>query len=220
MVQWADILTALHMLGHNLKMSVSLKELHGWVWVRRQLFLELREETSPVYWWCCVLKIVLSQSRSFYLKISTIDCQAILFSLFCLSVGSRKRWRTRSVDCRLLVSGAKTELPGLSHYAHTHTCYQVLHASAAAGRRWGHRQLETLWTFRPLTGFGTKKGRRGGKGGALGAPPSDWAIIYPLIGVAAYWMAAVPGLLGSLSQGFQRDAVEHKQRKRLGLTHV
>lgn len=29
MVQWADILTALHMLGHNLKISVSLKELHG-----------------------------------------------------------------------------------------------------------------------------------------------------------------------------------------------
>lgn len=29
MVQWADILTALHVLGHNLKVSVSLKELHG-----------------------------------------------------------------------------------------------------------------------------------------------------------------------------------------------
>ena len=31
MVQWADILTALHVLGHNLKISVSLKELHGYV---------------------------------------------------------------------------------------------------------------------------------------------------------------------------------------------
>lgn len=29
MVQWADILAALHVLGHNLKISVSLKELHG-----------------------------------------------------------------------------------------------------------------------------------------------------------------------------------------------
>eukprot|EP00063_Salmo_salar_P074203 XP_014049038.1 PREDICTED: alpha-1,6-mannosylglycoprotein 6-beta-N-acetylglucosaminyltransferase B-like [Salmo salar] len=29
MVQWADILTALHVLGHNLKISVSLKELQG-----------------------------------------------------------------------------------------------------------------------------------------------------------------------------------------------
>ncbi|KAI4822266.1 hypothetical protein KUCAC02_007825, partial [Chaenocephalus aceratus] len=29
MVQWADILTALHVLGHNLKISFSLKELHG-----------------------------------------------------------------------------------------------------------------------------------------------------------------------------------------------
>lgn len=29
MVQWADILTVLHVLGHNLKISVSLKELHG-----------------------------------------------------------------------------------------------------------------------------------------------------------------------------------------------
>lgn len=30
MVQWADIVTALHVLGHNLKISVSLKELHGY----------------------------------------------------------------------------------------------------------------------------------------------------------------------------------------------
>ena len=29
MVQWADILTALHVLGHNLKISMSVKELHG-----------------------------------------------------------------------------------------------------------------------------------------------------------------------------------------------
>ncbi|CAB1344914.1 unnamed protein product [Coregonus sp. 'balchen'] len=29
MVQWADILTALHVLGHNLKISMSLKELQG-----------------------------------------------------------------------------------------------------------------------------------------------------------------------------------------------
>ncbi|XP_015235517.1 PREDICTED: alpha-1,6-mannosylglycoprotein 6-beta-N-acetylglucosaminyltransferase B-like [Cyprinodon variegatus] len=29
MVQWADILTALHVLGHDVKISVSLKELHG-----------------------------------------------------------------------------------------------------------------------------------------------------------------------------------------------
>lgn len=29
MVQWADIVTALHVLGHNVKISVSLKELHG-----------------------------------------------------------------------------------------------------------------------------------------------------------------------------------------------
>ncbi|KAL7850722.1 hypothetical protein SRHO_G00200710 [Serrasalmus rhombeus] len=29
MVQWADILTALHVLGHNLKISVSVKELQG-----------------------------------------------------------------------------------------------------------------------------------------------------------------------------------------------
>lgn len=31
MVQWADILTALHVLGHNLKISMSVKELQGWV---------------------------------------------------------------------------------------------------------------------------------------------------------------------------------------------
>lgn len=29
MVQWADILAALHVLGHDVKISVSLKELHG-----------------------------------------------------------------------------------------------------------------------------------------------------------------------------------------------
>lgn len=29
MVQWADILTALHVLGHNLKISMSVKELQG-----------------------------------------------------------------------------------------------------------------------------------------------------------------------------------------------
>lgn len=29
MVQWADILTALYVLGHNLKISVSVKELQG-----------------------------------------------------------------------------------------------------------------------------------------------------------------------------------------------
>ncbi|XP_035510295.1 alpha-1,6-mannosylglycoprotein 6-beta-N-acetylglucosaminyltransferase B [Morone saxatilis] len=33
MVQWADILTALYVLGHNLKISVSLKELHGFLGV-------------------------------------------------------------------------------------------------------------------------------------------------------------------------------------------
>ncbi|CAB1447529.1 unnamed protein product, partial [Pleuronectes platessa] len=33
MVQWADILTVLHVLGHNLKISVSLKELHGFLGV-------------------------------------------------------------------------------------------------------------------------------------------------------------------------------------------
>uniref|UniRef100_A0AAQ4PPK5 alpha-1,6-mannosyl-glycoprotein 6-beta-N-acetylglucosaminyltransferase n=1 Tax=Gasterosteus aculeatus aculeatus TaxID=481459 RepID=A0AAQ4PPK5_GASAC len=33
MVQWADILTALHVLGHDLKISVSLKELHGFLGV-------------------------------------------------------------------------------------------------------------------------------------------------------------------------------------------
>ncbi|KAI9522358.1 Alpha-1,6-mannosylglycoprotein 6-beta-N-acetylglucosaminyltransferase B [Dissostichus eleginoides] len=33
MVQWADILTALHVLGHNLKISFSLKELHGFLGV-------------------------------------------------------------------------------------------------------------------------------------------------------------------------------------------
>nr|XP_029492341.1 alpha-1,6-mannosylglycoprotein 6-beta-N-acetylglucosaminyltransferase B-like isoform X3 [Oncorhynchus nerka] len=33
MVQWADILTALHILGHNLKISVSLKELQGFLGV-------------------------------------------------------------------------------------------------------------------------------------------------------------------------------------------
>nr|XP_046163411.1 alpha-1,6-mannosylglycoprotein 6-beta-N-acetylglucosaminyltransferase B-like isoform X4 [Oncorhynchus gorbuscha] len=33
MVQWADILTALHVLGHNLKISVSLKELQGFLGV-------------------------------------------------------------------------------------------------------------------------------------------------------------------------------------------
>lgn len=54
MVQWADILTALHVLGHNLKISVSLKELHGWVWYRRQLFLELREETSSLVMPLCI----------------------------------------------------------------------------------------------------------------------------------------------------------------------
>jgi len=31
MVQWADILTTLHVLGHNLKISLSVKELQGWV---------------------------------------------------------------------------------------------------------------------------------------------------------------------------------------------
>lgn len=45
MVQWADILTALHVLGHNLKISMSVKELQGWVplggrcWGRQQEFL-------------------------------------------------------------------------------------------------------------------------------------------------------------------------------------
>lgn len=29
MVQWADILSALHVLGHDLKISLSVKELHG-----------------------------------------------------------------------------------------------------------------------------------------------------------------------------------------------
>lgn len=29
MVQWADILTALHVLGHNLKISMSVKDLQG-----------------------------------------------------------------------------------------------------------------------------------------------------------------------------------------------
>lgn len=29
MVQWADILTALYVLGHNLKISMSVKELQG-----------------------------------------------------------------------------------------------------------------------------------------------------------------------------------------------
>ena len=29
MVQWADILTTLHVLGHNLKISMSVKELQG-----------------------------------------------------------------------------------------------------------------------------------------------------------------------------------------------
>ncbi|XP_072549393.1 alpha-1,6-mannosylglycoprotein 6-beta-N-acetylglucosaminyltransferase B isoform X1 [Salminus brasiliensis] len=33
MVQWADILTALHVLGHNLKISVSVKELQGFLGV-------------------------------------------------------------------------------------------------------------------------------------------------------------------------------------------
>ncbi|KAM6905445.1 alpha-1,6-mannosylglycoprotein 6-beta-N-acetylglucosaminyltransferase B isoform 2-T2 [Xenentodon cancila] len=33
MVQWADILTSLHVLGHNVKISVSLKELHGFLGV-------------------------------------------------------------------------------------------------------------------------------------------------------------------------------------------
>ncbi|KAK7929917.1 hypothetical protein WMY93_006312 [Mugilogobius chulae] len=33
MVQWADILTALHVLGHNLKISMSLKELQGFLGV-------------------------------------------------------------------------------------------------------------------------------------------------------------------------------------------
>uniref|UniRef100_A0A3Q2PML1 alpha-1,6-mannosyl-glycoprotein 6-beta-N-acetylglucosaminyltransferase n=1 Tax=Fundulus heteroclitus TaxID=8078 RepID=A0A3Q2PML1_FUNHE len=33
MVQWADILTALHVLGHDVKISVSLKELHGFLGV-------------------------------------------------------------------------------------------------------------------------------------------------------------------------------------------
>uniref|UniRef100_A0A3P9KQX2 alpha-1,6-mannosyl-glycoprotein 6-beta-N-acetylglucosaminyltransferase n=1 Tax=Oryzias latipes TaxID=8090 RepID=A0A3P9KQX2_ORYLA len=33
MVQWADIVTALHVLGHNVKISVSLKELHGFLGV-------------------------------------------------------------------------------------------------------------------------------------------------------------------------------------------
>ncbi|XP_054607799.2 alpha-1,6-mannosylglycoprotein 6-beta-N-acetylglucosaminyltransferase B [Nothobranchius furzeri] len=33
MVQWADILTALHVLGHNLKISMSVKELQGFLGV-------------------------------------------------------------------------------------------------------------------------------------------------------------------------------------------
>lgn len=48
MVQWADILTALHVLGHNLKISMSVKELQGWVplggrcWgLQREFLLEL-----------------------------------------------------------------------------------------------------------------------------------------------------------------------------------
>lgn len=139
---------------------------------------------------------VLSQSRLFYLKISTIDCQAVRFSLFCIhTVGSRKWPRTRSVDCRPLVGGAKTELSNNARY-------QALYASVAAGRRQGRWWLGTLWTFQRLKEFGMKKRRQGGKGSVLGAPPSGWAIMYPLIGATVYWMAAVPVLLGISSQEF------------------
>lgn len=42
MVQWADIVTALHLLGHDLKISVSLKELHGYVNARKaSLFVHI-----------------------------------------------------------------------------------------------------------------------------------------------------------------------------------
>lgn len=77
---------------------------------------------------------VLSQSRLFYLKISTIDCQAAQFSLFCLrAVGSRKRPRTRSVDCRPLVGGAKMELPRPSNNVHAIKCCKHLSLQGGGG---------------------------------------------------------------------------------------
>lgn len=51
MVQWADILTALHVLGHNLKISISLKELHGWV------------KVWLIPLWSCYFLILLSSWR-------------------------------------------------------------------------------------------------------------------------------------------------------------
>ncbi|KAK5606299.1 hypothetical protein CRENBAI_023889 [Crenichthys baileyi] len=47
MVQWADILTALHVLGHNLKISMSLKELQG------LLMFSLSLSGSPAPLSCC-----------------------------------------------------------------------------------------------------------------------------------------------------------------------
>lgn len=47
MVQWADILTALHVLGHNLKISMSVKELQGWV---------------TVCWSCRMLEVLLFEA--------------------------------------------------------------------------------------------------------------------------------------------------------------
>lgn len=40
MVQWADILAALFMLGHSLRVTVSLKELQRWVLVASRSWVE------------------------------------------------------------------------------------------------------------------------------------------------------------------------------------
>lgn len=69
MVQWADILTALHVLGHNLKISMSVKELQGWV--------EIYQEEDV----CCngvvqgIAKLTKSQSLSSFQKtLELLDC--------------------------------------------------------------------------------------------------------------------------------------------------
>lgn len=131
---------------------------------------------------------LLSQCRLFYLKISTIDHQAARFSLFCLcAVGSKKkkkRPRSRSVDCLPWVAGAKMQPPRPSGNAHA---MKRLYASVAAGRR--RRGIDDRFElFHHWENSDRKMADEVGKVGKA-RPNSGWAIIYPLIGVALYWMA-------------------------------
>ncbi|TWW69620.1 Alpha-1,6-mannosylglycoprotein 6-beta-N-acetylglucosaminyltransferase B [Takifugu flavidus] len=95
MVQWADILTALHVLGHNLKISVSLKELHG-----ASLFSPAIGRAEISY--LCFLRRAAPAQR-----LGGI-------SRICAARSCRSS-PTRSDNP---VGGAKTEQPGPSNNAH------------------------------------------------------------------------------------------------------